>query len=773
MSGWILFEPLIRENGLSAVLVPDTSLLMRHPDLVAWRLGFPALLVISDLVLAELDTHKGRKNERQDEAEAAAAVLKSIASIANESSVGGRRHLSEGIRANDSLWIGSCPVDRVNFPPGLNAKRADDQIASVAWQLRRALVPTPVLLLTSDQGQSVFASAAGVDYFLTLDLLDEESRLALRGLIEALTLSPGLVTDPLESFLPPRETIVPLFVGRELELNALDQWLKDRDKPKWALVGDGGKGKSAIAFEFADRVRRFNPTREFNTVIWMSAKTRRFREGQVEQLSPDFGSIDEALDFLLLKLGDLRVGESTGAKKRRVLGWLAEYPAFIVVDDIDSVTSENAEVRSFFSDEVLRTKARVLFTSRRSLFGMEARQTEVKGLEGPDGRNFILRKADELGQDRNRFANSIDRILAVTEGSPLYIEDLLRLCRILPVGDAIHQWDRRRGEEARAYALQRELEELSRSNPLDSEVLIACAVCNGQVSPIELSKVVGKPQETIENALDHLRHYYLVPAPAFQEDLVLFDLNYNTRNLVLTLYGTSELAERFRGAYTSLGRFEETRGEESRIESVCTQVRLLAKSGRFDEARSVLDRLDAEFPNRSLIYQQLGWLLKRWEPSPQITEAAEAFTRAADLGGKRMDLYWHWAELEEQRGRFREAAEIATRGMKVLGTSRSLCYREAVARLRFGLTLQRLQDRQSSIDQLHQVIALVRRGLGVQGLRWETPELVSRLYGLGVRSAQVLKLRDVEDAMLSEWKLVDPAAAADFTSRDRHPGNAP
>lgn len=79
------------------------------------------------------------------------------------------------------------------------------------------------------------------------------------------------------------------FVGREEELNQLRAWFADPVLRRWLLAGDGGKGKSSLAYEFAHEIRTASP-RDLFGVFGVSAKKRRFDEGAVTEVStPDFG----------------------------------------------------------------------------------------------------------------------------------------------------------------------------------------------------------------------------------------------------------------------------------------------------------------------------------------------------------------------------------------------------------------------------------------------------------------------------------------------------
>jgi hypothetical protein len=88
---------------------------------------------------------------------------------------------------------------------------------------------------------------------------------------------------PLEDRLPPRESIVVDFVGRQAEIDRLWEWFRDPISRRWALSGEGGKGKSALAFKFATEVK-FAAPEPFQAVLWLSAKKRRFEEGRILEI---------------------------------------------------------------------------------------------------------------------------------------------------------------------------------------------------------------------------------------------------------------------------------------------------------------------------------------------------------------------------------------------------------------------------------------------------------------------------------------------------------
>lgn len=739
---------LIATTGMGAIVVPDTSVFLTCPDLDQWIFSRPTLIVLADIVHAELDNRKQRQEKDANLAETAAKVLKWIADAAQRANKTGR-HLTDGIELKPGIWVISRPVDRQTHPPALNMKSSDHQVVNVAWAIREELRTVPTILMSADQSQCVAASAAAVDSFLSREPFTDAGRRELDALIATIELAPESLDEPLLSRLPPRESIVPLFIGRRAQIEALHQWLMNPDLPRWSLVGDGGKGKSAIAFQFADRVRRYNPSKNLELVVWMTAKKRRLVGGTVVTAQPDFTTLDEGLNFLLDVFG-LDAPATMAAKKDAVLEALSVFPTLLVIDDIDSVDAQDADVRAFFTEDVQRTKARVLFTSRRSLFGMEARQTPVLGFTKEDGEAFIYSKARELGIDSARLTESIERLLSVTEGSPLYVEDLLRLCHVISVGDAIRQWERKGGETARSYALEREIEELTRGDRLARQVLIACALAGTPLSAAEIAILVERRTSDVEATLNDLRQFYLVPEPTVVEDVMLFDLNPNTRSLVLSQYGSHSDARQIAGALTSLGRREKRSKDEARIQAVCRQARLLGRAGRIRDAQDLLLDLDRKYPNRGEVWHVLGWLYKREQP-PRVTDAVDAFARAEQLGRRRTDLYWHWAELEERYGSLANAVTVSEKGLTALGDSVSLCARAASAHI--SRANKQLDPERAEAD-LSRAIELITRGFALPLEYFEAPALKRLLGDLNAaatpRLADVTEVRKLRDRDSSE-----------------------
>jgi hypothetical protein len=77
--------------------------------------------------------------------------------------------------------------------------------------------------------------------------------------------------------LPSEDSIYLDFVGRNTLLQELTACFANPDNKRCLLDGDGGKGKSAAAYRFAQSMS--SSAGRFQLIVWLSAKQRRFREG--------------------------------------------------------------------------------------------------------------------------------------------------------------------------------------------------------------------------------------------------------------------------------------------------------------------------------------------------------------------------------------------------------------------------------------------------------------------------------------------------------------
>lgn len=544
-----------------------------------------------------------------------------------------------------------------------------------------------------------------------LGLVAESQRVA--ELRERLQGSPNVLApepEHLESFLPPRESVVVDFIGRSAELAALQAWFDDPLSRRWALAGDGGKGKSALAYDFATQVLASAP-RPYQFVMWLSAKRRRFIDGATRAIpTPDFSDLDSALNYILTRLGwEARTSDAHGLKKQLVLELLDTFPALLVVDDIDALETLDEAALEFFTLSVPSTKTKVLLTSRRVVFGMGGSTINVRGFSLEEATDFVRSRCGLMGLDQDQFTTAVLKQLhLVTEGSPLYIEDLLRLSAVVPVKDAIAVWRGRKGDEARSYALGRELDLLSAQA---KEVIVAACLGEHAVSLAELEALTGASSEKLWSALAELQRLYLIPKPQLVEGDYRFAVNTNIRRLVTQMFASSEITRRIVAARKTVSGQVPT-ALSNKIAPIVTQAVLYVRRNSFVEAEQLLLKALELHPNNRILLGHLGWVYKAWLP-PRVTDARERFHRAAQLRNDDPEMYAHWSRMEADLGEWQAAIDAAMTGLKLPGQedNAKLLQLAGYAHSRLGKVLTSSLNPERAQEEAREAVKLLQRAL--------------------------------------------------------------
>ena len=584
-----------------------------------------------------------------------------------------------------------------------------------------------------------------------------EIKQMMQGLFSSAQADPSMLADsaePLDDRLPPKESIVVEFVGRTRELSELWSWFDDAARRRWALAGEGGKGKSALAYTFALDVKLKAPA-PFQTVLWLSAKKRQFVEGQVLPIDkPDFSDLDSALVRILEHYGWAEeLEQPTPLKRARVLELLSEFPALVIVDDVDSLEGGTENVIEFFSLEVPATKSKVLFTSRRTIFGMGATTTHIGGLSDEDASKFIIARCELMDLDPALFERDIiKRITKTTEGSPLYIEDLMRLVASVDTpAEAVRLWSEREGREARKYALQRECELLS---PEAQGILLAACICPGAVSFAEIEAVTGCSSDVVTAALQELQRLFLLPKPRIVKQEQRFDINVNTRTLVSEAFGNTDQYRRLAESHRVISEGIPSTARRG-VGGIVRQAIFLIKGGKHTDAESLLLKaLERNHSNPDL-FGVLGLVYKVWQPQ-RVTDARARFKRAWQLKSPKAEMYEHWFQMEAKLYEWRKAIEAADNGLKVLPEDRLLLYYAGFARQQLGKELQQGRHYEKAEEYLREAKKMLAAALKNSSIEVAERPFDANIYRTLVFTCELLKDVGAMRHFLKLWTLKHP-----------------
>ena len=485
--------------------------------------------------------------------------------------------------------------------------------------------------------------------------------------------------EKIVTVLPPQEEVVVNFIGRHKELEFLQDWLEKRPLKRSGLSGEGGKGKSAIAYAFARSIAT-RTDHEFEAVIWMSAKVRRFIDGQTVRVDrPDFHDRKSAAIKILDCFGEPFDENDHAANEEAALQFLNDFPTLLIVDDIDTVEQDGEDAIEFLIMTVPeRTRSRVLFTSRRAMFGLKSCTNQVSGLTEDDGNRFIRDRCTLMGIPMKDVIGHEAAILDVTDSSPLFMEDLLRLSQAgLQIQEAIGLWKEKRGREAREYAIRREYELLS---PDSQQVLLALASA-GSFSVAELSRGLNWPLTQTTRALEDLQKMFLMPKRSTSQDGKL-TLNRNTQMLVLDVFDSSDAMRRTKRVMDAAsGTLVTKRSEDTKVGTALRRFGLLCQQFKFEEAERMCADLIATLPGRHELHSAIAYAQMK---QSKDVDARSNFQRSHDLGTLKTDTYWHWCDLEASQKEWNESARVAELGLKRFPNDAGMLFKFGYAKHRLA-----------------------------------------------------------------------------------------
>jgi len=326
-------------------------------------------------------------------------------------------------------------------------------------------------------------------------------------------------------------------------------------------------------------------------------------------------------------------------------------------------------------------------------------------------------------------------MLRITEGSPLYLEDLLRLCSVMPIATAIGNWRDRAGDGARQYALGRELEMLT---PRAKEVLVAACIPSKPVSHVEIEAMTGLSTDEIAGSLKELQKIFLVPKPALYEGEERYNVNINTKLLVRKGLGDQDSFRRIQEAFRNLTKGSGS-GHDPVVSAAIRRAAVLVRAQEQAKAEAYLKNAISMRPNQPDLLAFLGWVYKAWVPR-RITEAREQFLRAVQLKCSNADMYRHWFEMESEQKEWAKAAEAAEQGIKLAGETSLLLFNAGYAHGRLGRELLQGLHSEKAKEELLKSRRWLRMALRVSASGKDRPS--SELFRALVLSAESLNRRD-------------------------------
>lgn len=497
--------------------------------------------------------------------------------------------------------------------------------------------------------------------------------------------------------LPPHDEIYDQWVGRTDLLRSLTDWFVG-DTRQMMIWGYGGAGKSSLAYEFARELQEAPPV-GLEAVVWVTAKQTEYIAGAAREHAPDFTDVSSFCNAVFMAL----YGRVSDANPEALIKELSSTNCLIVIDDLDTILGDQ-ETAQFLLFDMRECKSKILYTSRHQIPGLQYK--EVPPFDDEELKTFVTIRAGEYGANVNECLKRIQGIRSVTDGYPLFVDDLVRFSRLVGIDDAVAQWSQRKGDAARQYALRRQLESLE-SGGVSGDALIAVAVAGRDLVMTEIGTVAGLTDEDAQQGVADLLNWHLIHQVVHEGGSTpAYSMNANTRRLTLKTFAGSP---RLRGSEAALRALTGERVPEAKrraIAATISRAQEIFRAQGVEPAAALLKQgMTGELAEDSDLYGALGWLYSRdWAAYADL--AREAFRTAHRLGALKVDPYYHWVQIERQTaeqavgivadrdllGLWRSAVEVAQLGIERCGPSDVLCQLAGYLSSREAYTHQRLNE---------------------------------------------------------------------------------
>ncbi|MEN7429424.1 RNA-binding domain-containing protein [Chromobacterium sp. TRC.1.1.SA] len=467
--------------------------------------------------------------------------------------------------------------------------------------------------------------------------------------------------EPLENNLPDRSLICTHLIGRRDDLSNLWAWLSDDFSRVRLIAGEGGQGKTSLAYHFAMQVAS-NRIKPFERVVWLSAKKRQFlalSDSYRENHYIDFDNASTLFSSIALEHGAIDadlIDLSLHELLQTALTCCSTFPSFIIIDDIDSLTPDDQQ-RALEMGMRIPGKTKMLITTRVNLSYSPDNVLVLRGLAGQEFKEYIntTRKKFDLPAIKD---SKIDHLFEVTSGSPLFTESLLRLERRgFTIDQAIKQWRGEKGLEVRKAALEREIKHLSR----EAKRTLFVITHFKSASIVELTQIVEYTEQTLGDAIQELKGLFLVSAPSIGRE-ARYTVDSNIGALVNEISTSLEIDHSAlldaikRSGRDAIGLSLQKRS--GIVGQAISQAIAFQQNGDHQAALMTVTEAARKIkPNADLLLAIGRFGLKI--PSPDLEKASRSFHEAYDLGQRKPLLFTLWFETELARGNFAKSLEIA------------------------------------------------------------------------------------------------------------------
>ena len=460
--------------------------------------------------------------------------------------------------------------------------------------------------------------------------------------------------------LPPSPATIQEFVGRFHCIEQIAHWLQTSRDPRLFLWGQGGSGKSTIAYEFASllaEVGKAFATKQgpIERVVYLSAKAIYLDPLSAEvktSTGTDFGDALELFQAILMLADWSSDDQVSQYDYETALNSLEELldteTIFIVVDDIDTLTTANKDggmEEMFLLMSRAKSGSKILYTQRNFPSFAPRAAVEVPGLDHEEAHQFIDLCCKKFSVPAPS-DNEEKWIKENSEKRPLAIETMIGMRRITAsYSDAFQRWKERSGD-ARSYLFSREYQQLNH-NDRGRHLLAALSISDAPQSFGALQSVLQFTTEQLEDAIAETRDMFLSITSGNDAEGDLYSIGPATR---LYVSEVSKQLDRFGAIKARVTHLRNISASTPKaFAHIIDGAARSVDAGQPEKAITMLTNpsLPDVFKEHPLVNAVLGKAYAEVHP-PNVIEARACFESAFSLGHRNYQMYIDWLDLEQK-----------------------------------------------------------------------------------------------------------------------------
>ena len=459
--------------------------------------------------------------------------------------------------------------------------------------------------------------------------------------------------------LPSSPATIQEFVGRFSVIEAVITWMATSRTQRCFLWGQGGSGKSTIAYEIAEiiaangKLLKNRQGKPYERVIYISGKATYLDPNTGKVKTIEFNDFKDARDIFLsiLALSDWetekkKLDEYTVNEALDALEQLYEIEnQLVVIDDIDTLTTSNVDagMEELFSVvSRCKTGTKILYTQRGLPSFASNAAIEVPGMNTEELFEFVNLCCKKYGQE-HPLEDDRKWIALQSEGRPLAVETIIGMRRHTDsYAQAFTRWNNN-SSEARQYLFEREYEGLSKNGK--SKHLLAALSQFDTPQPFDmLHSVLQFSDEQLQDAISETREMFLrITVGSQQNDR--YEIGPATKLFV------SEVSKNLDLFPVISARVKNIQSEFKSVSPSWIPIMHRAAScinnGKAIDAIRILENpnLPIQFREHAETRALLGKAYGNLKP-PRISEARDHFQCAYDMGYRGHQMFFDWLDIE-------------------------------------------------------------------------------------------------------------------------------